>query len=281
MLALLLTFLACSSDPPPVEAAPEPVVPADKVRSAGDVLTSTYVIFAAAPQDHLVPLACFDTSSLNSGRGPTCLDHMGLDSEVQLENKRMVKVGPTTSWECSSGEGQTYPARKSESPLGSAVRFGVWPNMDAAKWTARREINGLENPSHHRPMVEAASRLIAGEPLGPADTQRVDFRTALNLDIEGDGKKDALVEAFVRDEESGRVMWSSLFLAGVRPIQIEAPTLSLFGETRVLGAAQTTSKGAYLLLLESKLPTKRSYSVIQRTDQGFVSRGNWACETKG
>jgi len=150
--------------------------------------------------------------------------------------------------------------------------------MKEAKWTPRKEEERLDNPSHHRPLIEKASRVLRNQGLSPADAQRIKLRTALRIDLEGDGKKDALVEAYVQDEKSGRVMQSALFVGGIRPETIDAPNLELFGDTRVLGATETTSEGAYLVLLESKTPTQTGYSVIQRTDQGFVSRGSWSCE---
>ena len=93
MISLLPILLACSSEPeaPVVTAAPS-ALPLDNVRAAGEVVTSTYVLFAPGPQDHLVPLACFDTASLNFGRGGTCMDHLGLEPELQLVDRRMVKL---------------------------------------------------------------------------------------------------------------------------------------------------------------------------------------------
>ena len=276
MTALLLILLACSSEPEPTPVTAAPMaLPLDNVRAAGEVVTSTYVLFAPGPQDHLVPLACFDTASLNFGRGGTCMDYMGPEPELQLEDRRMVKLQKAGSLECPS-TGAITSAMKSSSPLGSGVAFGIWPSLEAAKWTPRSEDS--PKPEQNRPLLEAAQRKLIEDGLSKANAQRVELLASLTIDLEGDGREDTVVEALVRDPASGEVTHSALFVGGMRPMLLTAPNLELFGHTQVLGATQTTSEGATLLLLESRSATELGWSVVQRTDQGFVARGSWTCD---
>jgi hypothetical protein len=274
MLVLLMTLLACSSDAPVSEAPLAPAVPQDNIRAAGEVMTSTYVIFAPGERDHLVPLACFDTSSLNSGRGGNCLDHMGLERNLQLEDLRDVKVDDPSTLECKSSQATTS-ALKSQTPLGTGVHFAIWPNLNAAHWTPRNEES--VKPGQLRPLIEKAKETLLADGLSPSEVSKIQVRSSLQVDLEGDGMPDSLVEAFVLDSQSQRVTMSALFLGGSRPLPLTAPNLDLFGDTRVIGATRTTSEGAWLVLLESKLPTKTGWSVVQRTDRGFIARGSWAC----
>jgi len=278
MIALLLMLLACSSeDPLPVEPA-DAALPQDNIRAAGEVMTSTYVIFAPGQRDHLVPLACFDTASLNSGRGANCLDHMGLERVVQLEDKRVVQVDNPSTLECKDSQVSTS-AMKSQSPLGTGVQFGIWPSLEAAHWTPRKD--EPVKPAQLRPLIEKATEILLAQGLSPSEVPRIQVRSVLQVDLEGDGHQDALVEAVVLDSQSQRVTTSAIFLGGGRPIPLTAPNLELFGHTRVIGATRTTSEGAWLVLLESRLPTQTGWSVVQRTERGFIARGSWTCDGQG
>jgi hypothetical protein len=280
MLALLLMLLACSSETPVPSEPMDAAVPQDNIRAAGEVMTSTYVIFAPGQRDHLVPLACFDTSSLNSGRGANCLDHMGLERVVQLEDNRMVTVDNPSTLECKDSQASTS-ALKSQSPLGTGVHFGIWPSLEAAHWTPRSEES--VKPGQLRPLIEKATETMLANGLSPSEVPRIQVHSVLQIDLEGDGREDALVEAIVLDPQSQRVTMSAIFLGGGggRPFPLTAPNLEIFGHTRVIGATRTTSEGAWLVLLESKLPTRTGWSVVQRTERGFIARGSWACDGQG
>ena len=282
MIALLLLFLACSSQ----EEAPIPAVvntlPSDNVRNAGEITTSTYILFAVGPHDHLIPLACFDTVEKNSRGGAVCLDHMGLDTKIQLDNGQTIEVEKATTIQCRSSEESTT-AMKSTQPIGSGVRFGVWPNLAAANWTPRAE--DTVRPNHLRPIMTRAQLDMKAGGLPDSLIGAIEFRSVLNLDIDGDGTEDSLVEAFVTASESDQVLMSRLYIGGLSPQAIQPSNLAFLSEMtehRVLGAAETTSKGAWMVFLESTSATHRGWSVIQsRGSAGdYIGRGSWNCDRK-
>ena len=279
MLALIMTLLACSTDSVVSPSTPISTPQVANIRTAGEVLTSTYVIFAPGNQRHLVPLACFDTSSRISGRGSTCMDHIGLEAEIQLQDGRVVSVGAPTTFECTGTEETTSALMTPENqPIGSGTQFGIWPSLEAAQWINR--IDTPVQPAQLRPLIEAASASPMVQNLPEEFRDDIQLRTVLELDLEGDGVEDSLVEAYILSTDGSHEIRSTLFVGGIRPMRVTAPNLAPATTTSVVGAARTTSEGAWLILLESKTANEKTWTVIQRTDRGFIARGSWSCPSE-
>ena len=282
MLAILLMLLACSSEEPAPIPAVVNTLPVDNVRNAGEITTSTYVLFAVGAHDHLIPLACFDTLEKNSRGGPVCLDYMGLDNKIQLENGHTQEVEKATIIGCRSSEEET-PAMKSTKPIGSGVHFGIWPTLDAAHWTPRVETH--VQPKHLRPIITRAQIDMKAKGLPESLLPDIQLHSVLDIDLDGDGKPDPLVEASVKDPQSGRVVMSTLYIGSQDPKEIRPSNIDFLDEmteVRVLGATETTSKGAWMVLIESESSTHRGWSVIQSRGSGqdFIGRGSWNCDQR-
>lgn len=180
---------------------------------SGPIPPETSAVFFGV-EGALYPLACFDKASKKLAHGETCLKMVPTGTDVRVASKFSSfakKAGDLAEPQCLAGAGKKVAIAVEGITEGADFVYGTWPpsvvklvTLAADDTTSPAKTQVGDDP---KAKIVAAAKAAGGE----GDLQ---INQVAELDLDGDGKKEMIVAAFIPDpgsDESYR--WSGLMVA--------------------------------------------------------------------
>jgi hypothetical protein len=162
----------------------------------------------------LYPLACFDKGAKKLLGGDACLKMVPAGTDVRIASKFSSftkKAGDLTEPQCLAGAGKKVAIAVEGITEGADFVYGTWPlaaiklvtRADDASTTPAKTQLGDDKKANVTAAVKAAG--------GNGDPQ---INQVAELDLDGDGKKELVVAAYIPDPRSDEnYTWSGIMVA--------------------------------------------------------------------
>lgn len=164
----------------------------------------------------LMPIACYDAAKKTLKGGASCGNQVPAGSEVYLASEtgqQLDKVGPKKNSLCEpAGTSKSYAA--SSLDQGSNYDFAVWPRSTAA---LVKQVPARSQSPRKAKLDEAQSEAIKKALLKIAKTKKTGglrSNQKVELDIDGDGKKELFISATLdHPRDPDQILASGLWMA--------------------------------------------------------------------
>jgi hypothetical protein len=180
---------------------------------SGPVPPETSAVFFGV-EGALYPLGCFDKTAKKLAHGEACLKMVPAGTDVRVASKFSSfakKAGDLAEPQCLAGAGKKVAIAVDGITEGADFVYGAWPpsvvklvTLAADDSTSPAKTRVTDD---HKAKIDAAAKAAGGD--GALEINQV-----AELDLDGDGKKETIVGAFVPDPRSDEsYRWSGLMVA--------------------------------------------------------------------
>ncbi len=230
----------------------------------------------------LYPLACFDKATKKIESGPACLKMVPPGSDVRLASKFSSfnkKAGELTEPQCMAGVGKKIAIAVEGITEGADFIYATWPRQGVK--LVSRPTDDSSSPAKTQ-LGDTDKAAVAAAIAKEGAKGDVQVNQVAEIDLDGDGKAEKVIAAFVPDPSSPEsYRWSGLLvgaegklnsLVKVEGLKNKLATFELRGALDLNG-----DKSAELWLHRSSEDGSAGDRVYQKGSSGWAGVGTWTC----